>query len=223
MDVYRTEEEQVAALRGWVKKNGVAVLIAVLLAVATYAAWNWYRHTKLEQSLTASSLYQSMMQSYQTVVAGGEGAADAEARLTKGGEQLIAEHDSSPYAQFAALMLAGRAVEQDDYPAAEKYLRAALVVDRDEKLVVLITHRLARVLSAQGKHDEALALLSADVPETMRSAREDVRGDILLAQGKRDLARAAWQQAIDALAKDIPKEDPARRLLEMKLDYVAGE
>jgi len=57
----------------------------------------------------------------------------------------------------------------------------------------------------------------------MRSAREDVRGDILLAQGKRDLARAAWQQAIDTLAKDIPKEDPARRLLEMKLDYVAGE
>ena len=71
MDVYRTEEEQVAAIQKWWQQNGKAVLVAVVLAVASYAGWVWYKRTQLEASYAASGLYQTMMQSYQELAAGG--------------------------------------------------------------------------------------------------------------------------------------------------------
>lgn len=219
MDVYRTEEEQVAAIRNWWQQNGIAVLVAIVLAALTYAGWHWYKQTRAEEALAASSLYQGMMESFQQMVQGGQAAADAEARIVKAGDELINKYGDSIYAQFAALMLAGHAVEQDDYAGAEKYLRTALNHDGDKSLTALTTNRLARVLSAQGKHDEALALLQGEVPAKFVAAREDVRGDVLLAQGKRAAARAAWQKALDS----TPEDDAARGLLTMKLDYVAGE
>ncbi len=219
MDVYRTEEEQVAAIRNWWQQNGIAVLVAIVLAALTYAGWHWYKQNKAEEALAASSLYQGMMESFQQMAQGGQAAADAEARIVKAGDELINKHGDSIYAQFAALMLAGHAVERDDYAGAEKYLRTALNHDGDKSLTALTTNRLARVLSAQGKHDEALALLQGEVPAKFVSAREDVRGDILLVQGKRVAARAAWQKALDS----TPEDDTARSLITMKLDYVAGE
>ena len=219
MDVYRSEEEQIAAIQKWWQQNGTAVLVAIVLAVVCYAGWHWYQRTKIDEALAASTLYQNMMESFQQMTEGGSGAADAEARIVKAGDELLNKHADSIYAQFGALMLAGHAVEKEDYPAAEKYLRTALTHDADKALVALTTNRLARVLSAQGKYDDALALLKGDVPAKLVSAREDVRGDILMAQGKRADARAAWQKALDGAAED----DTARGLITMKLDYVAGE
>lgn len=219
MDVYRTEEEQIAAIQKWWQDNGKAVLVAVVLAILTYAGWTWYKKSKLEEQLAASNLYQAMMLGFQESVAGGEGAADAHQRVLKAGDELISQHGNSVYAQFAALLLAGDAAERDDYAAAEKYLRVALAHGGNESVIAITTHRLARVLAAQGKQDEALALLDGKVPEKLVPAREDVRGDLLLAQGKRVEAKAAWQKAYDGM----DEKDPARGLLEMKLDYVAGE
>lgn len=219
MDVYRTEEEQVAAIQKWWQQNGKAVLVAVVLAVASYAGWVWYKRTQLEASYAASGLYQTMMQSYQEVAAGGPSAADAAERMGRAGQELAEKHGDTVYAQYAALMLASRAVEQDDYATAEKHLRSAQAHDGDASLAVIIANRLARVIAAQGKHDDALALLAGDVPKALVTAREETRGDILLLKGNRGEARAAWQKALDA----ADEQDPARSLLTMKLDYVAGE
>lgn len=219
MDVYRTEEEQIDAIKGWWKKNGMSVALAALLAVGVYAGWNWYRHYQVEQSLAASELYQSMMQSLQQTSAEGLVGSDAAQRVVSAGEELVGKHGGSVYAHFAALMLAAGAVEQDDLPGAEKYLRQALEQEPDAALQALATDRLARVISAQGRHDEALKLLDAKAPAVLAAARDEVRGDILFAQGKRADAKAAWQKARAA----VTAEDPARGVLDMKIDYVAAE
>lgn len=218
MDVYRTEEEQVAAIQRWWRDNHKAVIGAVLLAVATFGGWKWYEQTRLENAYTAAGLYEGMMKAAQEIVAGGPAAADAVARMQKAGDTLLADHAGSVYAQYGAMLLAGNAVEVDDYPGAEKYLRAALAIDSHEATRVVIEDRLARVLSAQGKHDDAVALLAGDVPETLLAGREEVRGDVLLAKGDRAGARAAYEKAKAALPKDA-----SGGFLAMKLDYVAGQ
>lgn len=219
MDVYRTEEEQVAALQRWWRDNHKAVIAAVVLAVATYGGWKWYQHAENEKAVAAASLYETMMKSAQEIVEGGAGAADALARMQRAGDTLIADHGGSVYAQYSALLLAGNAAEADDLPGAEKYLRTALAVEGGDGTKVIIENRLARVLSAQGKHDDALAVISGSVPEALVAAREEVRGDVLLAQGKRSEARAAYEKAKAA----TPENETARGFLAMKLDYVAGE
>lgn len=219
MDVYRTEEEQVAALQRWWRDNHKPVIAAVVLAVASYAGWKWYQHTEQEKAVAAAGLYETMMNSAQEIVAGGPGAADALVRMQRAGETLVSEHAGSVYAQFGALLLAGNAAEVDDLAGAEKYLRQALAVDGGAGSQVIIENRLARVLSAQGKHDDALAVISGDVPDVLVAAREETRGDVLLAQGKRGEARAAYEKAKAAAGDDAA----ARGFLAMKLDYVAGE
>lgn len=219
MDVYRTEEEQVAAMQQWWRENGTRVLIAVVLAVASYAGWKWWQVTQQEKAAQAAVLYQGMMKSLQELTEGGDAAKDAGVRMQKAGEALITDHAGSSYAQYAALMLAASAVEADDYAKAEKFLRTALEANGGEGMNAIITERLARVVSAQGRHDEALSLLAGEVPATLQSGRENTRGDILAAAGKRAEARAAWEKAKAAAGKD----DPLLQLLAMKLDYVAGE
>lgn len=219
MDVYRTEEEQVAAIKSWWSENGLKVVLAALLAIGSFAGWKWYQAYERDKAIAAAGLYQSLMKSYQEVMAGGPGAADADARMTKAGAELADEYSGTPYARFAAMVLAGRAVERDDLAGAEKQLRAVIADDDGDAMGLIATHRLAKVLSAQGRHEDALALLAGDVPKEFVSAREDARGDVLIAQGKRAEARAAWQKALDTAGE----KDSSRMLLEMKLAYATGE
>ena len=65
--------------------------------------------------------------------------------------------------------------------------------------------RLAALLLEQKQYDEALEQLDAANARTFEPLVADRRGDVLLAQGKKDAARAAYQQAYAAM-------DPARRL-----------
>lgn len=219
MDVYRTEEEQIEAIKGWWKKNTVPVVAGVALAIALYGGWNWYRNYQLEQSLVAAALYQSMMQSLQESEAGGEAAADAAQRFDRAAGELLSNHGKSTYALFAALMQASVAVGQDDLPGAEKALRRALEQKPDEAFRALATDRLARVVSAQGRHDEALKLLDGSAPPLLGAGRSEIRGDILFVKGDRAGALEAWRKA----RAGLPETDPARVAIDMKIDYAAGE
>lgn len=86
----------------------------------------------------------------------------------------------------------------------------------DATLNELARQRLARVLAAQNKADDALKLLDAKVEEAFLASREELKGDLLVQLGRSDDAHAAYQKAKDALA-----EDAAVGGLQMKLDDLA--
>ena len=55
--------------------------------------------------------------------------------------------------------------------------------------------RLAAVLLQQQKHDQALQVLAVNYPPQFAAAIEEIKGDVLAAQGKAQLAREAYQKA----------------------------
>lgn len=57
--------------------------------------------------------------------------------------------------------------------------------------------RLAAILLDQKKFDEALKLLDEKVTQAFVALYSDLRGDVLVEQGKVAEARAAYQQALD--------------------------
>ena len=67
-------------------------------------------------------------------------------------------------------------------------------------------------------YDEALKNLSGEFPAEMTSLVAERKGDILVAQGKIDEARAAYQLALDAGSE----KNPARQLVQLKLDAIGG-
>ena len=73
--------------------------------------------------------------------------------------------------------------------------------------------RLAGLLADQKKYDEALKQLDGATGKEFEALVADRRGDILLAQGKTDEAKAAYRKAWDAMDPGIQY----RRLIDAKL------
>ena len=93
----------------------------------------------------------------------------------------------------------------------------------DPSLRELARLRLATVLLDDKAYDEALAQLQAPVDESFAARYADLKGDILLAQGKKEDARAAYKAAVAALEKATKAEAVTlREIAQAKLDAVGG-
>lgn len=211
---YRTEEEQIEILKTWWRENGRSTVIGVVVALVGYfgwAAWHSYQQSKME---AAADLYQQM-----AVGKDGAPAADKN-KVTAAAEQLRKDYPGSVYAIFAALHLAKDAVDAKDFPRAAEMLAWAAERKPDASLAPLVTLRLAQVQYAQGQHDAALATLtSVKDGGAWKAALEELRGDVLLAQNRPDMARNAYGEALKALDDSGAQE--RRQNIEMKLAELA--
>jgi predicted negative regulator of RcsB-dependent stress response len=204
VEVYNSEQEQVEALKAWWDKNGrssLAALAVFLLSVLGWQGWNDHRNQGAE---AASTHYQQMLEMMEQ-----DGAQAMEA-----GRALIANYPDSIYAATASMAMAKLAVAEEDLDSAAAHLRAAMQQSDQPELSALARLRLARVELAQGKHDAALATLAGGAAG---AASDELRGDILLVQGKNDEARSAYVKALSAYGDTIDK----REMVQMKLDDLA--
>src|SRR5690606_24120693 len=118
------------------------------------------------------------------------------------------------YATMAALQMARVYHAAGDHAAARAQLTWIIDGNRYPEFVPAARVRLAGVLLDEKQYDEALRVLSAEVPPSWAVAVADRRGDVLLAANRVDEARTAWR---DALAKADPQH-PLRSLIQLKLD-----
>lgn len=207
----RTEEEQIEAIKNWWKENGKQTLVAVVLVAGGWFGFQNYEASQLATAEAASSIYQSVL-----TLNNSEDEADKGKRAQLL-DQLKGEFGNTIYGQFAALFEAKDAVDSGDLALAAEQLRFVVENAKDEALVQLATVRLARVLLAQEKADEALALVDVNVIGTFEAEYEETKGDILLVQGNKDAARDAYSKASVA-AMRIGANNP---VLKMKLDDLA--
>lgn len=186
MDVYRTEEEQLAALRDWWKENGRSAVLGVVLGLAAVFGWRAWQTHELNSAEAASALYQALVGAVRTSAIDKAGNTAAEL------QQRFAD---TPYAIFTAMIQARLAVDAGDLDAAAGHLRTALAKNKDPALKSEIRLRLARVLTSQDKHDEALALL-AGAPGAFEAVYDELRGDIEAGRGRMEAARTAYERAL---------------------------
>ena len=111
------------------------------------------------------------------------------------------EHGSARIRLQAALGLARLGME----------MRAGHAVEEEMRTVARL--RLAALQAEAKQYDEALQTLSAATTPGFEGLVQDRRGDILLAQGKTDEARTAYQAAYQAIGERVDY----RRLVEAKL------
>ena len=100
MEQYRTEEEQVEALRRWWNENGKSTVAVIVIALAAGLGWQAWQRESGNQREQASDLYQALLRANDTPApsSGPQGVELA--------ERLKTEFSGSSYAQFAALQLA---------------------------------------------------------------------------------------------------------------------
>jgi len=199
------EQEQLEELKGWWKDYGRLVLIGVAagaLAIAGFQGWRYYRHS---QALAAGALYEQLEQAER---AGDRG------KVRDIAGSVVARYSSTPYASFAALGAARAAFEAGDLAEAKARLTWVIENARREEFRDVARLRLAGVLLDEKGYDEALKLLEVKPGESMSALYADLRGDILLAQGKHADARNAYQLALDRSEAG----SPYRSTVQLKLD-----
>lgn len=192
MEQYRTEQEQVEALRRWWNENGRSTIAAVVIALAAGFGWQAWQANQLRQQEQASDRYQELLRNL-----GAQQATTGSQPGIEMAEQLKNEFGNTTYAQFAALHLAAMAVSAGKLPDAEQQLRWVLGKAKSDSDTAQVAQlRLARVLAASGDTDQALAILEKSEPGPYGASYAAARGDILLAAGRKDEAREAYSKAV---------------------------
>lgn len=199
------EQEQIDALKGWWNDNGKLVMVVVIAALLTIAAFQGWRYYRAQQAGNAAVLFSQLEQA--------ERANDSK-KVRDIATEVIDRYRSTPYATMSALAAAKASFSTGELEDAKKKLQWAVENARSDELREIARLRLAAVLLDEKKYDDALNVVSGKSLDAYASLFADMRGDILTAQGKAAEARAAYQQALE-------KSDPAgsyRRLVEVKLD-----
>lgn len=203
------EQEQIAALKSWWKEYGNLVMLVVIAGALSFAAFNGWRYYRASQSTAAVTLYEQLDNA--------ERASDHK-KVRDIAAEITGKYGSTAYGAFAALSAARAAFQMGDLAAARAQLQWVIDHADETELRDVARLRLAGVLLDEKKPDEALKALEAKPVESLTVLYADLQGDILLAQGKREDARKAYQAALD-------KSDSAgayRSVVQIKLDSLGG-
>jgi predicted negative regulator of RcsB-dependent stress response len=203
------EKEQVEFAKAKVKEYGPWIIAGVLIAAAGVAGWRWYQERRVTQAETASARYEEAVAAFQR---------GDPARGNTLVEELNREYAWTPYSALGTLLSARVQVDANELDKAATGLKSVMETASDEEVRLIARERYARVLSAQGKHDEALAALAfAEVGE-FAPRFADLRGDVLLAKGDRAGALREYLAARSAESDGRVDAD----LLDLKIRDLGG-
>jgi predicted negative regulator of RcsB-dependent stress response len=192
VEIYETEEEQVAALKDWWKANGSSVISGVVIAAITIGGWNFWQSYQKDKINTASDMYEQLLQAEM---------AGKVALVDKIASKLNTEFSSTAYDAYALLFQAKEKVKQNDLSAAQAILEQAMTATDDAEIKHVARTRLIRVLLAQKEYEQGLQMI-ADVDQSslggFAGIYEELKGDLYVAMGQIGEARTAYQLALQA-------------------------
>ena len=198
------EQEQLDQLKAFWKQYGNLITWALTLVLAGFAAWNGWNWWQREQAVKAGAMFDELDRAAQA----GESAKAAGVF-----KDMQERFPRTAFTQQGGLAAAKVQFEKGEVDAAASTLAwvAEHAVEDEYKTVARL--RLAGVLADQKKYDEALKQLDAASATEFAALVADRRGDVLLAMGKKDEAKAAWQKAWSAMDAKVEY----RRLIDAKL------
>ena len=198
------EQEQLDQIKHFWARYGNTiswVLIVVFGAIAAWNGWNWWQRN---QAARAAVLFDELDRAVL--------ASDLP-RVERALGDLRGDFASTAQTAQAGL-LAARALFDGGQPdKARAALQSVMDDASDPGLQAVARLRLAAIELDAGRADAAWQLLQATVPTAFEPLMADRRGDVLMAQGKPDEAKAQYQAAWNALQG----REQERRLVAIKL------
>jgi len=210
VDVYTTEDEQIAAIKKWWKENWMSLLGGVLIGSAVLIGGKYWLDSKSHHAEMASYEFETMMQAVNT---------DKPEQAAEKAALLLGQYTDTPYAGLASLTMAKIKTDSDDLVAAKSHLRWAMDNATQDDVKLIAKMRMARVLLAETKYDEALTLLESIKEDPQKAGVEELKGDIYVAKGDKIKARTAYNIALAVLDTSADNvSGRARDFLQIKLD-----
>ncbi len=198
------DQEQLDALKAFWKQYGNLITWVLILALGGFAAWNGWNWWQRDQGVKAAAMFEELDR------AAAAGDADKAGRVFN---DLKDRYPRTAFAQQGALLAAKLQFDKSQLDAAKASLAWAAGNAADDEYRSIARLRLAALLAQDKKYDEALKQLDEAKSPSFEALVADRRGDVLLAQGKADQARAAYQTAWAAMDDKLDY----KRVVEAKL------
>jgi predicted negative regulator of RcsB-dependent stress response len=199
------EQEQLETIKAWWNDYGKLVILTVTACVLTIAAFQGWRYYRYQQSLAAVTLYEQLTQA---------GRANDAKKVRDIAAQIAEKYAATPYAAMSALAAGRASFDSGDLAAAKVQLQWVIDNAKEDEVRDMARLRLAGVLLDEKKYTEALALVQDKHLEAYGGIFADLKGDILVAQGKPSEARSAYQIAFDK----SDAQSAYRAMIQAKLD-----
>ncbi len=197
--------EQSEQARKWLQQNGSSIVVGVLLGLAVLLGWQRWQQSGADHRAEALMKFEELQ-----VAVDKDDAELAGKHL----DDLRSNYADTPHAALAALEHAEGLVKADKLAEAEPLVRFAVENGVPETVQSVARLRLARLLIARGEPQQALDTVKAVTTDGFKGEVEALRGDALVAVGKPDEARKAY----DAALVEIDVAATNRRALEIKRD-----
>jgi predicted negative regulator of RcsB-dependent stress response len=171
-----SEAEQWERAKEWLKANGLWIVAGIAIGAGGLGGWRWYQERRATQSEAASARYEELLDAF---------TRNDRTRGETLAQELNTEYAWTPYAALGSLVAARVQVDANELDKAAASLKSVMDTATENEVKLIARVRLARVQSAQGKYDDALATLKVDEVGEFAPRFSDARGDVLLAKGDR--------------------------------------
>jgi predicted negative regulator of RcsB-dependent stress response len=203
------EQEQLDELKAFWKQYGNLItwgLTLVLAAFAAFNGWNWWQR---DQGAKAGAMFDELDRAVQ--------AANAE-QAGRVFSDMKERYARTTYTAQAGLLTAKLQADKGQADAAQASLAWVAEHASEEEYKALAHLRLAALLLDKKAYDEALKELDGVKSPEFAALADDRRGDVLMAQGKKDDAVKAFQSAWKAMNEQLDY----RRVVESKLTILGA-
>jgi len=198
------EQEQVDALKAFWQQYGNLItwaLVAALLVYSGITGWQWWQR---EQSAKAGAMFDELDRAVN--------ANDVEKAARVFGD-IKERYPRTAFAQQAGVLTAKLQFDKGKADEARASLNWVIEHAVEDEYRTLARLRLAALMLEAKQYDDALKQVDAVPDGPFAALAADRRGDVLLAQGKKAEARAAYERAYKLMDDKVEY----RRLVDAKL------
>ncbi len=202
------EQEQLDEFKAWWNKHGKQVSSIVLLAVLAYAGWQGYHFWIAKKSTEASNIYQTLITSEPAKLE----------NIKTQANQLTQDYSVTPYAGRAAVFLAKQQYEAKDIDGAKQQLQWAVEHAKESSVQSIAALQLAGIYYENKDYETAKKTLNNIQDQGYLGLKDNLLGDILLAEGKTDDAKKAFAEAL----KNLDRQGRLYQLTNQKLESLGA-
>lgn len=202
---YETEEQQIDAIKRFLKKYGVFLIISAVIIIAGIGGWHYYQSVHKSSLEQASQTYSNLILKFQE-----KGINDERDEMQK----FVTDNKNNTYGVLVSLLLAKEFVKQKEYKQAISQLIQLKSYNKYAPLDPVINLRLAKVQLAFGKFDDAIKTVGLITAPSFAVKANQIKGLIYLNKGDTVKAYYAFKLAVDKSRGNV---DP---ILQMQLNDV---
>lgn len=186
------EQEQLDEFKAWWKLHGQKVVVLITTLVVVYLGYQGWHYYQDQQSLKASTQYENLLKLDITDAKNLKAIQSVSA-------QLMDKYSSTPYAGRAALTAAKANFQANEIKSAKSQLEWAANNAKEDAIQAMALLELASLQFEEKDYAGALKTLGKKHTSGFDGLFADLKGDVLVAQGKPADAKVAYKEALEKL------------------------